>query len=421
MKRERRAWVLYDWANSAFATTMMAAVLPVYYSSVAAYGINPQKATSYWGLTQSAATFIVAVLSPLLGAIADYSGMKARFLKAFALLGILGSGLMAFVGQGDYLLASVIYLIGSVGYMGGNGFYDSLLTDLAAPGERDQLSARGYAGGYIGGGLLLAVNLLMIEKYEWFGFAGKTQATQAVFITVAVWYLAFAMPMFLTIRDKSGVRGLRLGAYTRAGWSRIAQSLRSLRRYPELLKYMLAFWLYNDGISTIISMATIYGSEIGIGTSHLIAALLITQFVGIPFTYAFGGLAKRIGAKKGLYLSLSVYVVIVGLGYFMTSALHFYALAVMVGFVQGGSQALSRSIFSRLVPADRSAEWFGFLTVSSRFSAVLGPAVFSLVGLWTGSSRLGILALLAFFVSGIFLLMKVDLAKGEREASAAHA
>lgn len=412
---------MYDWANSAFATTMMAAVLPIFYSTVAASTLPGQTATSYWGMTQSIAMLLVAVMTPILGAIADYSGYRVRFLRLFSYLGILASLCFVFVGNGDYLLASFLFILGTIGFSGGNAFYDALLNDVAEPGKRDYISSKGYAFGYIGGGVLLIVNLLWIMKWSWFGLPDSLAGTYLSFASVAVWWYVFSIPLFRRMKDKKTGGRHTFGQYASIGFSRIWNTFKRIKRYPELLKYLIAFWFFNDGISTIITMATIYGTEIGLGTEALIGALVITQFVGIPFTLLFGRIAEKLGSKKSLYISLGVYVLIVVFGYFMTETWQFYALAVVVGMVQGGSQSIARSIYSRLVPADRPAEFFGFLSVSSKFSAIVGPFVFSVVGMLTGTSRLGILALVVFFAIGIVLLAKVDLTKGEAEAAAAKA
>lgn len=410
--------MMYDWANSAFATTMLAAVLPIFYYDVAGKNLNEDLAASYWGYTQSIALILVAILAPLLGAIADLSGSKLRFLRAFATLGILASALFVFVGEGDYLLASFLMIIGMIGFSGGNTFYDSMLTNLVPPDQRDMVSSKGYTMGYVGGGILLAVNLLMIQKPGLFGLENGLQGTYAAFLSVAVWWYIFSRPIFGTVGPflPKPVVQHTVGEYVGAGAKRLLRTLRSIRHYPELLKYLIAFWLFSDGINTVIAMATIYGKTIGIETSHLIIALLITQFVGIPFTLLFGRIAVRMGSKNSLYITLSAYVGIVMLGYFMQNATHFYMLAVMVGMVQGGSQAVARSIFSKLVPQLQSAEFFGFLSVSSKFSSSFGPFVFAVVGQITGSARYGILALLLFFIGGILMLMTVNMAKGESEA-----
>lgn len=420
-QRQVRAWVTYDWANSAFATTMMAAVMPIFYVTVAGADLAEGVANSYWGYTQTAAMLCVAVLSPILGAVADFRGSKVRFLSVFAVIGALSCMASFFIGEGDWLLASLLVIIGTVGFSGGNTFYDALLPELVPEKQRDDVSSRGFAFGYLGGGLLLAVNLLMIERWDLFGFPDKTTATQAVFVTVGIWWLVFALPLFRIVKDKPANRGVSFLSAVRAGLTRNAATLRRVRKYPQLVKYMLAYWFFNDGINTIIVMATAYGASIGIETQHLIIALLITQFVGYPSTILLGKLALRLGSKRTLYLSLAVYVLIVILGYFMTDPLHFYILAVMVGLVQGGSQAIARSIYANLTPPSKRAEFFGFLSLSSKFSASAGPFLFGLVGMLTGSVRLGILAVLGFFVIGMALLTLVDLDKGREEALAGEA
>jgi UMF1 family MFS transporter len=411
-----RAWVMYDWANSAFATTMLAAVLPIFYSSVAASTLPKHVATSYWGFTQTVAMLCVALVSPVLGAIADYSGSKAKFLRLFAYLGILASCCFVFVGKGDYLLASFLFVLGTIGFSGGNSFYDAMLNDIVPAEKRDYVSSKGFAFGYIGGGILLVINLLMIQMPGLFFLPSTEAGTYVSFASVAVWWFLFSIPIFRHIQDRPTGAHHSIGQYAAIGFRRIWNTLKRIARYPELLKYLLAYWLFNDGITTIITMATIYGTEIGIGTTDLIAALVITQFVGIPFTLLFGKIAERLGSKTSMYISLSIYVLIVVFGYFMTEAWQFYALSIVVGVVQGGSQAVARSIYSRLVPQGHEAEFFGFLTVSSKFSSMVGPFVFSVVGLATGSSRLGILALIVFFIGGIALLAAVNLAKGEEQA-----
>lgn len=265
--------------------------------------------------------------------------------------------------------------------------------------------------------MLLAVNIVMLEKWEMLGFPNKLVATQAVFLSVGIWWLAFSLPIFRNLKDPARIERQSISYYTKQGFSRLAHTFKRVKHYPELLKYMVSFWFFNDGISTIIGMAAIYGAGIGIQTSHLIISLLITQFVGIPFTYLFAKFARRLGSKRSLYVSLGTYILIVFFGYFMTTALHFYILAFMVGMVQGGSQAVARSVYSQMVPISRASEFFGFLSLSSKVSASIGPAVFGMVGLLTGSTRVAILSILVFFIIGIVLLAFVDIEKGHREAA----
>ncbi|WP_079529293.1 MFS transporter [Halobacillus hunanensis] len=415
-KKPVLSWMLYDFGNSAFATTIMAAVLPIFYYDVAAKGVENSLATSYWGYSQSIAVLIIAILAPILGAISDFSAAKKKFLMFFAFMGMTASVLLAFVGEGDYLLASLLLIVGTIGFSGGNAFYDAFLPEVSDEKSIDKVSSWGYAFGYLGGGVLLAINLMMILNYQWFGLPDTLTATQLSFVSVGVWWLIFAIPLFKNVKEEKKQRSRRTSSYAKIGFKRVGRTIRELPQFKHLLIFLLAFWLYNDGISTIIKMATIYGRDIGINSNSLILALLITQFVGIPFAFLFGYLADKISAKRALILALYIYLAIVALGYFMTSALHFYLLAICVGMVQGGAQSLSRSIFGKMVPADRHAEFYGFYGISSKFAAIFGPFVFALVGQLTGSSRLGIMSLIVFFIGGIVLLKFVDIEKGMAQA-----
>ncbi|TVX98790.1 MFS transporter [Cohnella terricola] len=411
-KKKINAWVMYDWANSTFATTIMAAVMPIYFIKVAG-GTDGS-----WSFTQTAAAIIVALLSPLLGAIADHTGRKMAFLRVFSLIGAFASVAMAFIGPGDMWLASVLVVIGMIGFGTGNTFYDALLNDVSSPAQRERVSARGYALGYLGGGVLLAINLGLILGWESIGLPDSTAASQISFVMVGVWWVVFSLPLFRNLKDPKRAQEDKgtAAAHLRSGMKRLKTTFSQIKKYPELLKFMLAYWFFFDGINTIIVMAASYGTTIGIEDNHLIAALLITQFVGFPASLLFGKLADRLGSKRMLYNSLIIYLIIVVLGYFMTSALHFYLLAIMVGLVQGGSQATSRAIFSKMIPPGRTAEFNGFLSFTSRFFSFGGPLVFGLVKLISDSSRSALLAVAFFFVVGIILLTFVNLAKGEREA-----
>ena len=418
-KKIINAWCMYDWANSAFATTIMAAVLPTFYSAVAGANLKPVQASSYWGYTNTIAMLLVAVAAPILGAMADHSGAKKRFLSGFASLGILFTALLVLVSTGDWLMASLFYILGRVGFAGANIFYDSLLPHVARPDEIDQVSTKGYALGYLGGGLLLVVNLAWILKPELFGLSGAESASRLSFLSVAVWWVLFSTPLFRHVPEPPFIREQGESANPiRAGFQRLGRTFRGIRRYQELFKFLIAFWLYNDGIGTIIIMAAIFGAEIGIGTTSLIGAILAVQFLGIPFSFAFGWLARRLGAKRSILLALGVYTIIAIGGYFMQSGLHFWILAFLVATVQGGSQALSRSLFGRMAPKAKTAEFFGFYDVSSKFAGIVGPALFALVGQLTGSSRLSIVSLIFFFIVGGLLLTQVNEEEGIRVARA---
>lgn len=416
-KKRIYAWALYDWANSAFAAVILAAVLPIFYKDVAAVNLPGNLATSYWGYTQTIAMVIIALVSPVLGAAADYSDSKKLFLKFFVGLGTAGTALLYFVGAGDYLWASLFFIIANIGFSGGNVFYDGFLTDISEQSSIDYISSLGYAAGYLGGGLLLALNLLLISQPESFGFAGTTSALQFSFLSVALWWFIFSLPAFKYLpASEKKLSKIPLQKYLKAAFQRLKSTFIDVRKYRELWKFLLAFWIYNDGIGTIIRMAAIYGREVGIGQSDLIGALLLTQFVGIPFALFFAKIAEKITAKKGIYIALVTYTVITFYGFFLDSAFDFWILAAVVGMVQGGAQALSRSLYGVMVPAEKSAEFFGFFGVSSKFAAIIGPTIFAYTGQLTGSSRYGIIAVALFFILGIFFLSRVDVEKGKLEA-----
>jgi UMF1 family MFS transporter len=414
-KRVINAWVMYDWANSAFATTIMAAVLPVYYAQVAGANLEGNLATVYWAYTTSISLLVAAVLGPILGAVADFRGEKKKFLAAFMVIGVLGTALLYFVRTGDWLMASAFFVLGELGFAGSLVFYDSLLPHIAGPNEIDQVSSRGYAMGYLGGGLLLAVNLVMIM------FAPEEITglmTRLTFVTVAVWWFVFSIPVLRLVpeppnRVLAGEAGVNP---VKVSFQRLGRTFSEIRRYRELFIFLVAFWFYNDGIGTIIKMATIYGAEIGITQTTLIGTLLMVQFVGIPFTFAFGWLAKKIGTKPAIYLSLLIYTVICIAGYFMSQEWHFWALGFSVAIVQGGSQALSRGLFGRLAPKSKSAEFFGFFSVSEKFAGIVGPFIFGLVGQMMGNSRLAIVSLVIFFIIGATLLSRVNVEEGAKVA-----
>ncbi|WP_428262661.1 MFS transporter [Haliangium sp.] len=423
-RRELRAWAMYDWANSAFACTIMAAVLPIYFSKVAASNVEEHLRSVYWGYTQSVALAIIALLAIVLGAVADYMGTKKPFLAGFAFLGMAGTAMLWFAGQGEWLYVAGCFIIGNIGFAAGNVFYESLLPHVAAPDEMDRVSTAGYAMGYVGGGLLLALNLAWIQMPDTFGFADTEQATRASFVSVAVWWGLFTIPIMRRVREPARELDPNESAKMSpvvAAFQRLGRAFRDIRKHRDLFVFLLAFWLYNDGIVTIVKMATIYGAEIGLGQGDLIGALLLTQFLGIPFTFAFGALASRIGAKRGIYLSLVVYTGISGLGYFLAEAWQFWLLACAVAMVQGGSQALSRSLYGSMVPPGKSSQYFSFYSISGKFGNIVGPLVFAAVGHATGSGRYGILSLLVFFIGGMLLLGRVDLDRGRAAAVAEEA
>jgi UMF1 family MFS transporter len=423
-RRELRAWAMYDWANSAVQTTIIAAVFPIYYQKVAAAGLPEAVATSRFAWATTLAILIVAIVAPVLGAIADYTAIKKKLLAVFLVLGASATAAMYWIQQGDWQLALTLFVIANVGVAGSIVFYESLLPHLAAEGELDRVSSAGYAIGYLGGGTLLAINLLMIQRPSLFGIPDAGTATRLALASVAVWWVAFSIPLFRRVPEPD----VRIDRHERTGETalfvgvrRLVGTFHELRRFRNAFIFLLAFLLYNDGIQTMIRMATIYGTAIGLPESAMITALLLTQFIGIPCAFAFGALAGRIGAMTAVYIGLTVYVAISVLGYFMTTAFHFYALAILVGMVQGGTQALSRSLFASMIPRHKSSEFFAFFSVFERYAGILGPAIFAFVIERTGSGRSAILAVALFFIVGAAILAFVDVEAGRRTARAAEA
>lgn len=414
---------MYDWAISAVQTTIMVAVFPIFFKSVAAADLPDETSTQYVAIANSVAMALIAFISPILGALADYSASHKRFLGTFMGLGASAVAAMFFVGRGDVWLAFWLFVAALVGAAGSMVFYESLLPHVARPEEIDRVSTAGYGLGYLGGGMLLAFNLAWILFPGAFGLpAGEglseraqTLPVRLALLSVAIWWLVFSIPLMrrvpsparLLAADESGREGAVRGAFMR-----LAETLRDLRGYRNAFLMLLAFLVYNDGIQTIIKMATAYGTDLGIGQNALIGAILIVQFVGIPFAFIFGMLAGRIGTKPAIFVGLFAYTGISVLGFFMTTALHFYILAGLVGMVQGGTQALSRSLFASMIPPHRSGEFFGFFSVFEKFAGIFGPLFFAISVAVTGSSRNAILSVIVFFVVGGALLWLVDEEEG---------
>jgi UMF1 family MFS transporter len=417
-QRVVNAWAIYDWANSAFAVIILTAVFPVYYRTlVTNAGRSPEDATAYWAYTTSASLLIIALLGPVLGAIADIVGGKKRFLGVALMLGVLGSISLAFLAGNRFLLGSLMFAIGNLGFAGGNIFYEALLPHVARPNDMDRVSARGYALGYLGGGLLLIINVLWLLRPDWFWMPNREFALRASFVSVGVWWFTFAVPLFRNVPEPGGCDQARISLQAvMSGVQRLLGTLRQIRRYRQLALFLAAFWIYNDGIGTIIKIATAYGDEIGIQHNDMLIALVLTQFIGFPCTLGFGVLAQYLGAKRSIFVGLVAYLAISIAGFFMTSALHFYVLAVLVGLVQGGTQALSRSLFASMVPKTRSSEFFGFFSTGEKLAGIIGPSLFGLVGQLTGSSRWGIMSVALLFIVGAALLWRVNEEEGQSVA-----
>ena len=409
LKRKRViSWALYDWANSAFATTVMAGFFPLFFKSFWAADLSPAESTAVIGTTNSLAGLLIVLLAPFLGAYSDLGKFKKKFLAFFALLGVLSTGYLYFIPQGDWVIAASLYALAVIGFSGGNIFYDSLIASVSKQDQRNKVSSLGFSLGYLGGGLLFVINVLMYLNPAWFGLSSQSEAILWSFVSVAVWWAVFSLPLFMSVEEKSNAeisKGL-FETITEA-FKAVASTLREIKKHKRVAIFLIAYWLYIDGVDTIVRMAVAYGSDIGLDASSMITALLLTQFVGFPATLVFGIYADKIGFKKILTIGISIYILISFYAAYMTTALEFYILAGTVGLVQGGVQAISRSFFSTIIPVNKEAQFFGFYNLVGKSAVFLGPVLVSWVALIFGNPRFGILSLLFLLVPGLILLWMV--------------
>lgn len=408
--RQKWGWAMYDWANSAFATTVMAGFFPVFFKDYWNTGVDPTTSTFRLGMANSLASLLIVMLAPLLGAIADCMSRRKALLFSFAFLGVLMTGGLYLVNQGDWFLAAFLYVLAIIGFSGSNVFYDSLLPFVSRKDDLDHTSALGFSLGYLGGGLLLLLNVMMALHPGWFGLADGTAAVRISFLMVAVWWLVFSLPLMLLVDEPDGEASSLSMRVLQQGFVRIWQTLHEVRQLRNVWLFLVAYWLYIDGVDTIVRMAVDYGLSLGFDRNSLIVALLITQFTGFPSALAFGWLGGRYGPKAGIYTGLLVYIIVTFWASVMDSATEFYYLAFSIGLAQGGIQALSRSMYARMIPAGRSAEFFGFYNMLGKFAAIIGPVMIGWVGVLSGNPRIGILSLLVLFVAGGVILMKVKVA-----------
>jgi UMF1 family MFS transporter len=419
---EVRAWAMYDWANSPFQSTVINAVFPLFFANYAASGLESVDATARFAWGTTIAVTIVAIAGPVLGAIADFKAWKKRLLAIFMVVGVIAVLMMAAIQEGAWMMALAIFILANIGDRMSWILYDSLLPHIAARDEMDRASTAAYAIGYIGGGILLLVNLAWILRPQTFGMPDTLTATKASFISVAVWWLVFSFPLLRRVPEPPRIieaDETRAENAFRAAFGRVAETFHELRRFRNALLMLVAFLLYNDGIQTMIRMAAVYGAEVGIDSNAQISAFVLVQFVGVPFSFLFGMLADRIGAKPAVMISVVVYTIVSIIGYFLATAWQFFALAFLVGTVQGGSQALSRSLFARMIPRHKSSEYFGFFSIFEKFSGIAGPLVFAASITLFGNSRAAVLSIILFFILGAIVLTRVNVSEGEAQAAAA--
>ncbi|MDW7644961.1 MAG: MFS transporter [Desulfuromonadales bacterium] len=413
------SWCLYDWANSAYATVILAAVLPVYFVSLvpvegarlSLFGwSHSMPASALWGYAVSLSMLLVAISAPFLGAHADRSASRRHWLIFFCLIGSVATTLLFFASSGRYLLAAGLFVIANTGFAAGNIFYNAFLPALAEGKDVDRLSARGFALGYIGGGLVLLVVFLMIQFHGVFGFVDAGAASRAGFLLTGLWWLLFALPMFHYVREDVFVHEPQPMLQ---GFRAYVKTFAEIRRYRDLLLFLVAFLFYNDGIQTIIVVSAIFGrEELGLSQGTILGVFLMIQFVAMPGALLFGRLAERFDPKKSVLASLFLFAGVTIYAFFMAEAYEFWILGFVVALILGGSQAISRSLFASLIPTGKSAEFFGFYAISGKFASILGPMIFALIADLTGSTRHAILALIVFFVVGIVLLLRVDIERG---------
>jgi UMF1 family MFS transporter len=410
------SWSMYDWANSAFATTVMAGFFPVFFKQFWSVGADVSVSTFQLGAANSLAGIIVAVLSPALGAVADKGSAKKKFLFCFAALGIGATAALYFVDKGQWEAAVALFVLSMIGFSGGNIFYDSLIVYVAKEEKMDIVSAVGYGFGYLGGGLLFAVNIFMTLSPRTFGLASTSEAVRMSFASVAVWWALFSIPLFLFVDEPRSEGRLGGWAAVRAGCGQLLATFREIRELKVVLLFLVGYWFYIDGLNTIISMAVDFGLSLGFESKSLLLALLITQFVGFPAAIGFGKIGERLGAKTGLFIGLAVYLGVTVYGYSMQNEKEFYILAAVIGLVQGGVQSLSRSLYARIIPQNKSAEFFGFYNMLGKFATVIGPFLMGLASVWTGNPRSSIFAISLLFVIGGGVLYFVNEAEGHELA-----
>jgi MFS transporter, UMF1 family len=418
---ELRAWAMYDWAITSMWAVVVSTIFPIYFQAVLSGDLPDHIATRNFAWATMMGIALVAVIAPIMGAITDRLPIKKLLLAVFTAIGVSASVSLYFVSEGDWFSALAVFVLINVGANGSTIFYDALLPHIATYKEIDRVSTGGFAVGYLGAGLLLTFCLLLIQQPGWFGLEeDSTLPVRLSFVGVGIWWALFAIPIFRRVPEplpKLDPDEVPTGSALNQALNRLVRTMRELRSYRNAFLMLLAYFIYGDGIGTIIRMAAIYGAELGIERGALIGAVVMVQFVGVPFTFLFGDLAGRLGTKRAIYVGLFIYTIVSILGYFMTNAVHFFILAFLVGMAQGGVQALSRSLFAGMIPQYKAGEFFGFYGVIDKFAGIMGPTVMAVVITLTGSSRLGILSIILFFVVGSVLLYFVDETKGRHFAA----
>ncbi len=408
-------WLLFDWANSVFSTTVMAGFFPVFFKEYWSAGVEPTVSTAYLGFANSISALVIAICLPIIGALTDVRPWKKEAVLLFTICGCAATAMLAFVGKGQYIEAALLYGVGAACFNGSCAIYDALLSSVAEGDDADFVSSLGYAFGYLGGGVLFTLNVLMYLHPDWFGLTDGVQGIRYSFLSVAGWWFFFSLPLFLWTQEAHTPGGdPSVRTALAESFATLKSTLRHVISEKPLLYFVIGYWLYIDGVYSVVKMAIDYGVAIGFQAKELIAALLLTQFVGFPAALIYSWIGKKIGAKRAILLGLGGYAIIVFWACIMTKPWEFFALAVFIGLVQGGVQALSRSLFLRLVPADKTGEYFGLLNLVGKFASIAGPALVAIVAMVTQNSRASIGSLLILFIFGAYFLNRVELENNSR-------
>ncbi len=410
--RQERSWILYDVGNSAFVLVMVTAIMPIFYKDYAAAHLSGALSTAHWGFANSGASFVLALLSPVLGAMADYKMRKKYFFLIFLFIGLIFTLTLTLVQQGQWLMCLALFVIARIGWSGANVFYDAFIIDVTTKERMDSISAMGYGFGYLGSVVPFAIIITLIFSA---GMADglPIQAAKTGFIIVALWWACLSIPAITNLKQHHFIE-LSARPFSDS-FKRLYRTLLEIKKHRQPFLFLVAYFFYIDGVGTIISMSTAYGRDLGFSATLLIVVLLFIQIVAFPFTLLFGKLATLFTAKKMLLAGITIYVVVTLLAFFLPSVedikiktILFWFIAFLVASAMGGIQALSRSFFAKLIPPEKSSEFFGFYNVFGKFAAITGPFLMGAVGGLTGDSRWGVLSIVILFIIGGLLLMRVD-------------
>ncbi|KAB8137528.1 MFS transporter [Gracilibacillus oryzae] len=402
--KQERSWMMYDWGSSAFSVIITTAIFPIYFKAQASgAGVENHDSTAYLGYTIAIFTFILAMIGPILGTIADYQGFKKRFFLSFMGLGIFSTAALVFVPEGEWLLLLIFYTLASLGSTGANVFYDAFLVDVTDDQRMNKVSARGFGLGYIGSTIpfILSISVILLAQQEILPIS-SVMASRIAFLITCIWWGVFAFPVIKNVQQIYSIP--REPRPVKQSFRRLFQTIRNIKQYKYLSIFLIAYFFYIDGVGTIISMSTAYGSDVGLDSTVMLVVLLVTQIVAAPFAVIYGRLADRFSAKAMIFVGSSVYIVVCVFGYFLETAVDFWILAMLVASSQGGIQALSRSYFAKLIPKENANEFFGFYNIFGKFASITGPLLLGVTAQLTGKSNAGILSLIVLFVIGMIVL-----------------